>query len=268
MAAKRVLILPDIHFPHHDEDALAVALGIRRRWKPDLIIQLGDAMDFGAFSSHALQDIEDPVDFLRDEVVPYNAYVDKLQGRAHTPFVQLEGNHEHRLRRWLLKSGGPAINALARTLSVERLISQRADANGLPRRPRKNFEFVPYMGKFFHSRYQITPNLIAVHGWSTSKHASASHLDKARVFSVVHGHTHRAQVHTTRNPLTDDIYTAWSPGCLCEFVPLYMANSPNDWTRGVSCLYISKKDPTSWSRYNVTIDRGSAVLPDGSMVRA
>lgn len=232
-------------------------------------MQLGDAADCEVFSSHSPGDLEDRGgNFLRDEVAPYNALIDAFQGKAARPWVQLFGNHENRIERWLANSVGSAAASIAPLVSMESLLRYRVDAKGRPHRERENFTCVPYVARGLYSHYKITPNLFAIHGWSCAKHASKVHMDQAKTVSIVHGHTHRAQSYTTRNPWTNEIYQAWSPGCLAKMIPLYMAKNPNEWTHGVSVIYIAADNPLDWTHYTIPIQRGRAILPDGREVVA
>jgi hypothetical protein len=107
--------------------------------------------------------------------------------------------------------------------------------------------------------------LIAVHGWTHARAAASTHLAMARSTSIVYGHTHRAQMETARDPLTNRILHSWSPGCLSRLVPLYQASTPNSWTHGFSVVYRGRR---SWTPYTVSIHPGGwAVLPDGTEVR-
>ena len=258
-----------MHFPHHDRAAVACALAAIRRLKPDLVVQSGDALDCGVFSAHAAKSLDDKGgNFLEEEVAPYNAFVDAVQGRSGRPYIQLGGNHENRVERWLTSQAGQAASSIAPLLSVESLLRHRVDARGRARKPRENFTYVPSVGRGVYSHYAIAPNLIAIHGWSTASHASKVHMDKARTVSVVHGHTHRAQSYTTRNPLTDDLYHAWSPGCLAEMVPLYMATSPGNWAHGITVIYQSRSNPLDWTHSVIPLERGRAILTAGREVSA
>lgn len=269
-AAKRVLALPDMHFPHHDPAALACVAHVVRVWQPDLIVVLGDMIDGAAFSAHGRRSFaEKSPGFLSGEIGPCNDYFDKLQGANDRPLVAHAGNHEQRLERYAvgLGGGGEDLYSLA---SPERLITHRVDARGRPHRARKNFTWVPYLGAGVHSHYQITPELkyssalISLHGWSAAKNAAQVHLQAARDVSVIHGHTHRAQEVKSRHRLTDRILQAWSPGCLCDLYPTYMANQPSDWTHGFSMVYVGSE---SWMSYTVPIfSDGSCILPDGKRV--
>jgi predicted phosphodiesterase len=268
--ARRILALPDAHFPFQDQAAMACVLHVCRTWRPDEIVVLGDWLDGAAFSAHARRSFAEVAPaFVADEVGPCNAYLDALQGRRHRPLVYLEGNHEARVERYAtgLGAAGADLYALA---SPQRLITHRVDAAGIPHRPRENFKWVPYLGAGVHSHYQISKRLrhssalVAVHGWSFAKNAAQVHLDGARDVSVIHGHTHRAQSVISRNRLTGELLQAWSPGCLASLVPPYMANSPSDWTHGFSMIYVGAR---SWTSYTVSIHSdGSCILPDGRRV--
>lgn len=50
--AKRILVIPDLHAPYHHPDALAFLKVLRDEIKPDLVVQLGDELDYHAMSFH------------------------------------------------------------------------------------------------------------------------------------------------------------------------------------------------------------------------
>jgi hypothetical protein len=269
-AAKRILVLPDAHFPHHDPAAMACALHVVRSWRPDEIVILGDWLDGSAFSAHGRRSFaEKSHGYLEGEIGPCGAYLDKLQGRNNRPVAYIEGNHEAWMERYAVGLGGAGKDLYA-LASPQRLLRHRVDARGRPGVERKNFKWVPYLGKGVHSHHLITPELkrasalIAIHGWSAAKAAAQVHLQAARDMSVIHGHTHRSQEVKSRHRLTDRLLQAWSPGCLCDLYPTYMANMPSDWTHGFSMIYVGSE---SWMSYTVPIfSDGSCILPDGKRV--
>lgn len=267
--ARRTLIIPDVHVPEHDPEAVECVMALVAHWRPDSIVVLGDFLDCGAWSSHAAHSPDErAAGFLADEIAPANALLDRLQGRPGRPLTYLEGNHEHRVARWCANNAAHLGADLLTLASPEHLLRHRVDASGRPRGERKRFTWIPYLGKGVYSHARIAPNLIAIHGWSVAKNAARAHLEAVRSSSLVHGHTHRAQAVTGRDPLTGEIYHAWSPGCLAKLHPLYMANSPHDWSHGVSIVYHSKRAPRDWTHYTIPIVRGRAVLPDGREVCA
>lgn len=243
--------------------------GIVRAWNPEEIVLLGDLLDCDAWSAHPRSTFaEGHVDFLRDEIAPANSLLDRLQGRGHRPLTLLEGNHEWRVERYLVRNAGKLGPTMFKVMNPEQLLRLRVDANGKPRRPRENMQWVPYVGRGVHSHHKITPNLVAVHGWSFAKAAAQVHLDAVQGYaSIVFGHVHRQMSLTTRHPFTDELFQAWSPGCLCEFVPTYKANDPAGWAHGVTQVYVSERNPRDWTKYDVEIRGGRAILDSGREIR-
>jgi predicted phosphodiesterase len=127
---------------------------------------------------------------------------------------------------------------------------------------------VPTQGTM-NNYVQIAPNnvkmktggLVAIHGWSHAKHAAAKHLELSVSQSVLHGHTHRHQVFTVRDPWSNKIVKSFCPGTLSQLQPIYAhGGSPTSWVHGFTLVYVGEH---SWTEYNVTISNGACVLPDG-----
>ncbi len=249
--------LPDAHFPDHHVPSLRCVLKAMEMLRPKNVGILGDWSDCGLFSPHAKTDLDlQSYCYFKDEVEPIRYYLQEF--RKHTErIVFLEGNHEFWVRRWLARNAqGRLALSLEKVLPLDRCIADDIDV------------WVPWEAKGI-SKYAITPNLWAVHGWSHSKHAAMAHLDKARNLSVIHGHTHREQSYATRLASTDERIVAWSPGCLCNYSPRYLHTGPDGWLRGFSVMYISQSDPNRWTEYTVNIDdAGRATLPDGRQAKA
>ena len=47
-----ILAVPDLHIPYEHPDALAFIAAVKKEYKPDLIVNLGDMLDFHAISFH------------------------------------------------------------------------------------------------------------------------------------------------------------------------------------------------------------------------
>lgn len=266
VVARRFLILPDAHFPHHDRTAMAVVAHVSKVWKPDTTVILGDWLDCEGFSSHPRSSVlEAPPSYLADEVAPCNAMLDVLQGRSDRPLVYLAGNHEYRVERMALQIGDQWGHDMWKLMSPERLLTHRVNAKGACGATRKNFTWIDYLGSGTQAHYAITPDLIAVHGWSHSSNAAARHMALGRGLSVVFGHVHRSQWVSARAPLTGKLIQSWSPGCLSQLIPYWHASTPSDWTQGFSLVYVGTR---SWTAYNVPIHPGGwCVLPDGTEVQ-
>lgn len=267
------LFLPDMHFPHQDERALACVLAATRSIRPRRVFLAGDNLEGAAFSSHPLRTFADRApSFLGAEVGPLNDFLDKLQGRNSRPLVYCEGNHEQRIERKALSLGSVG-RELYQLASPEHLIRNRVDAHGNPRRPREEFHWQSYYGRGVHSHVVIIgqkkykPALIGIHGWSHAANASAKVLAVASDASVLFGHTHRAQYDSRRivlGPRSGQLLFAQSFGCLRDFAPTYTQQSPNNWTHGFGVIH---EYENSYEVFHVSIDPdGSAALPSGRRV--
>jgi len=253
-----VLFWPDTHFPHQDEAAVACAKRIVRLIKPHTVVMLGDVLDAAAFSAHSLNGFADREtagrDFYSSEIVPAQELLNFLSVTSRIVFI--EGNHEHRVERTAVRLGA-AVSSVYSLVSPQALLSAGRSA--------KRFRWIPYGIDPARSSYRVTPNLLAIHGWSTAKAAASKHLELARNYSVVFGHCHRAQSDTRRDPISNEVFKAVSPGCLSKLEPLYTHGRPTNWVHGVSLAYIRKDG--GHTLYNVLIERGQAVLPNGKLVR-
>ena len=270
VSAKKYVILPDAHFPHQDPQAMACVLAAVRAIEPDEIIVLGDWLDAGGFSSYPGMTFDDGAhSYLQHEVAPCNAFLDLLQGPNHTKLVYLEGNHEYRVFKHIMNAGGKVARDLNMLASPERCLRYRIGADGTPGEKRKRYTYVPYVsGGGVHAHYKIAPDLIGIHGWSFAVDFNSVNERAAPGVSIVCGHVHRHAVRTVRDSISGVVRRYWSPGCLAKLAPLYMANSPHNWTHGFTVLYQSRTHKRDWTAQDVSIRNGRAVLPCGKLVSA
>jgi predicted phosphodiesterase len=256
---KLTILLPDIHLPIHDEVALSVANKIIKKLKPRKVIQLGDLLDASAFSSHNHISFDEMVDgYMSTEIEPARNLITYWLENSNEVVILL-GNHCGRVERWALQQGF-AGRAAFDALDPKVLLKQNFTD--------KDLTIIDYSIAKDPSlaRYNVCHDLWAVHGWSTSQNAGKAHLDKARSASVCYGHAHRASMYSSRDPFSGKILKAFCPGCLCKLQPLYMTGgTPSDWTHGIALVY---HGATSWTEYVVSIDKGCAILPDGTEVKA
>ncbi|MHA2068597.1 MAG: hypothetical protein ACXABY_29900 [Candidatus Thorarchaeota archaeon] len=249
-----VMVLPDLHVPYQDEEALSCVLKAQEYLKPKRTIILGDWLDAEAFKTHPTKNLLEVKahDFKRDEVDPCNKIIDKIQKNTGLT-VFIEGNHEFRVERMAASGHNKGLSAVYDLISPKTLLG----AN------RKSWVWVPYQQKLSH--YKIAPDLWAFHGWSHSKNVAETHLNYLTSVSAVFGHVHRQQSAVRRNKVTDKRIKAWTPGCLCKLQPLWMTQTPTDWLHGFSIIFV-KNDQSSWFDYTITIENGTCVLPDGKLI--
>ena len=245
------LAVGDAHGEQRNEESVEVVKKVIRDNKPDLVLFLGDMIDCKGFSTHAPDSEEDAP--YQQELDWVNSLIDYVQ-KYTSKTVYLEGNHEYRVLRYAARErAGQAALSL---LSPRRNIGKG----------RKDFTYVPYDGKEgMYAHYAISPNLVAVHGWSYAQDATRQHLRLAQGRSVIHGHTHRADHVMSQKVWGKGTVEAMSAGCLCRLIPTYNVGSPVTWVNGFIQGFIRSKSHTL---YFVPIVDGTCVMPSGKEVVA
>lgn len=178
--AKVVIAFGDSHIPNQSESALGAVRKAVELLKPAEVCLLGDMLDCSAFSTHPPSPGESSGDYEQD-LRRCNALVDEMLAHAGR-VAYLCGNHEYRIARFA-----------ARATEGSATYTMLAPEKVIPRgREKRRFTMIPYSGADDGSypHYAITPNLVAVHGWSYAIAASRRHLQMSQGRSVVFGHTH------------------------------------------------------------------------------
>ena len=260
---KTSLLLPDLHLGSHDDRALRVALRIAEITEPDEVVILGDWIDGHDFNSHGSSDRREAKQAgYMSEIDMCNEILDWLQALPSVKrVVYVEGNHEFRVERFLTNQGNKFIRKQGDAFLPRELLSKG----------RKDFVWVDYNQPGKAPFIELAPGVVACHGLSTAKHAAATHLTKVPGYSVIHGHTHRAQTHYTRCPVTNRLLFGHSPGTLAQLQPLWLTGASN-WTQGVSIL--AQRGQLS-SLTHFQIEDGKALIgrelinagPKGSMIK-
>ena len=113
---KTELVIADIHIPFHDPLAVESALFYAERQGVDLIVILGDLVDFYKISTFLKnpskksvgEEIKQAKDFLKD----------LRQRFKNAKIIYKEGNHEFRLQRYLMKNAPEIYNLVDNLLQV------------------------------------------------------------------------------------------------------------------------------------------------------
>ena len=272
------VILPDIQIgyfrnadgvlePTHDEDALAVALGIVRDLQPNKVVLVGDNVDAPEFGKYRLS----PAYALTTQANIDRATTLSAELRAcapHAEIVWLAGNQEERL-----------VNATLDNLKA---------AFGL-RRGNSKYELpvlsIPYLCRFDEygitylpgypaSSYWINEKIKVIHGDKVRSGGSTAHayLNNSKC-SVIYGHIHRREWAERSRDDYDGPKTimAASPGTLARCdgsVPstkggLDLDGRPlpivEDWQQGVSVVTYEPGDGRFWYE-QVAIHQGEALF--------
>ena len=169
---KRILIIPDLQIPFHDEVALWNVIKFSKVFKADQVVTLGDEMDMqelGRWSEGKAEWFAQTLDENR------NLTVEFLWELGVTDMIR--SNHTDRLYNQI-SSKIPALGSLPE-LRFERFL--KLDELGI---------------KFWRDDMPIAPGWIAVHGDHTpiKPQGGLSALEGARRRgkNVISGHTHRA----------------------------------------------------------------------------
>lgn len=176
-----IAIIPDIQYPYHDGVVLGKILRVIRDRQPDLIVQIGDGIDFPTVSQWSKGTAGEYADTLQEHIEGYRADV-LVPLRSAAPDARitwLEGNHDLRLREFVRKYAAPLTNL--RALQVESL-----------------FELEDLDVRYERGPLRIATNTLAVHGHESGGYcASASAWDAkfAKRYgsdkNIVFGHTHQ-----------------------------------------------------------------------------
>lgn len=97
-SVKRVLIIPDCHFPAVDRKAWNVMLKAAEYFKPTNIVTLGDFLDCAAVSFHEREPNQAS---LREEVTSGNKALDQLDALGAKTKQFLLGNHSARVQKYI-----------------------------------------------------------------------------------------------------------------------------------------------------------------------
>ncbi len=219
----RAIVLPDIQIgfyrdsmgnlhPTHDENALAIVLQVIADLQPDLIIMVGDNLDFPELSKYRLH----PTFQLTTQasIDKAGALLAHLRDLApHAEIIWLAGNHEERLSNYVIDNARAAYGLKqANTPSSWPALS-------VPHLCRFDDYGITYLPGYPANEYWVNDRLRVIHGDKVNSSGSTAsrYLDSERV-STIYGHIHRQEkefkTRGTRNgPRT---IMAASPGCLCR----------------------------------------------------
>ncbi len=193
---RRALIIPDCHIPYHHQKAIDIVFQIAKDIEGlSEIVVLGDFADFYAVNSHGRH--PGLLHVLTKEVEAVNEVLDTIDREfPDIKKIYLEGNHEYRLERYLIKVA-PALFG----------VTQWDLLFKLDRRP--NWKHKNYGPMQYHK--VLGSDLFARHEPYSMSSAKASLA--ASSSNLVYGHIHRKEYAVVRQPDGNKIVN-FSPGWL------------------------------------------------------
>lgn len=235
--AERIVILSDVHIPHHDKEALATALSIIKQEKPDRIILNGDVVDFSIISTYG-KNFDTPS--LAHELSLIEDVVSRISAAAPRASITYKfGNHENRYEYYIMRRA-PELAVLDK-IRLESLLGTTL---------KKGITFITEpipirLGKLY-----------VLHGHEVGSRAginiAISVLRKTLANTIV-GHWHKTQTEIHRS-VNNSVIGCWVTGCLCNLKPRWLP--VNNWNHGLAIVHLRK---------NGTFDVRNHIIFNGSI---
>jgi predicted MPP superfamily phosphohydrolase len=224
MNCKKILIIPDCHFPYNDKKAWKLLLKAGKALKPDIIVTLGDFADFYAVSSHS-KDPNRPNN-LEYEVDSVKKALSQLDALGAKRKVFIAGNHCDRLERYLMDKAPELFNVV----KIPELLELK----------KNGWQYVPYksdvrIGKVFYTHDVGSAGKGAVFA------AAATYQH-----NVVTGHNHRL-AYIVEGNATGQAHVSTTLGWLGDARGadyMHRVKAARDWALGFGVGYIEPSGTT------------------------
>lgn len=234
--SSRVLLLSDIHIPHHTVEALTIAIDHGVQENANAVYLNGDILDMYQLSRY----VKDPRKRkFSEELEMCRQFLGVLQKTFDCPIYFKLGNHEQRYEDFL-------------KLKAKELL----DVNSF--RLQELLQFGRYGVTLIESRQMAKIGKLPVlHGHEFGR-SVFSPVNPARGYfnrakkSMIAGHNHQTSSHSEKN-LDGEGTTVWSTGCLCSLRPEYMPF--NKWNHGAA--FIKVNQDRTYRVHNFKIENGN-----------
>lgn len=193
--------------PTHDPYAMDIVAQVTKDVQPDRIIIMGDMLDLPLVSRWEA-DSNQFVDTMQMSLDGLRRWLAQLRAdNPNSEIVHLEGNHEIRLRNYMLKNA-PALFGLKRKEADRYPMLSFPDMMGLEELD------IEYRSGYPANRYRINDRLAAIHGKEASRSTAMKYAyDEDE--SVIFGHVHRIESFTRTSKMGRYV-TAATFGALCD----------------------------------------------------
>ena len=188
---KRILVISDLQEPCAHRDAYDFLKAVKKKYKPDLVVQIGDYCDFGTLSNF---DIDPDYVSPKKELSLVKKATHKWQKLFPKMYITM-GNHEMRLYRKALKAGFP--------VQVLRPFNEIVGADN-------NWHFVEKLKVNWKKPHK---RMFFVHTGSEAKKQGGIALRQHA--HAVHGHLH-ANFWIKWNSTADALFFDMNVGCLID----------------------------------------------------
>ena len=209
MIVRRAIVIPDQHFPLHDQKAVDVTLKAIKLIKPDIFINLGDVGEWNSVSSWKYKKIKQPpleyqLPLIDEEIEKVNEGIDKFDEVLNGCEKYIcSGNHDMWLDYFVMRY----------PYMKDYTFKKACRWN------ERGYKYLPYNKPLRIGKVNF------LHGVYATMYHGKKHLE-AYGSNIIYGHTHDIQRHTI-SKLDSGTIGAWSMGCLKD-----MSAEKNQWLRG------------------------------------
>lgn len=202
MSFKKILVISDLHIPYHHKDSFSFLKAIKKEFKPDFILSIGDLLDFHAISMHQHDpDLFSPGHELRQSKI----YIKELES-VFPKMIEVDSNHSSLVYRRAVKFG----------MSRE-FLKDYGDFLGT-----KKWKWIDDLTLTMSNKQRC----FFTHG----RTADCIKLSQSMGMSAVQGHYHtKFNIQYWANP--DNLFFAMNVGCLINQKSLAMNYAKNFKTR-------------------------------------
>jgi len=217
---EKSIFIGDTHVPFECKTSIKSTLTFIKAFKPNTIFLMGDIIDFYSISTfdkepNRITSIQSDID------IAINILKSIRKASNKSKIIYIEGNHEHRLQKYLWKH--PEISSL-NALNIQNMLNL------------KEMD-IKYINQY---KTQVYHNFVVEHGSLVRQQSAytAKAMLLKRGMSGISGHTHRMGAHYLAN--MGGNYVWYENGCLCDLNPEYIIGKP-DWMNGLSIGYFKGK---------------------------
>ncbi len=246
---KKYVLLPDLHYPHHNKKSVNAVFQFIEWFRPDGINLLGDALNMDAvdhwkLTKGAKKSMErkrlakEYKEFDKDILTPLEQMIS-----PDCEKVFMAGNHED----WA-------------NLVVEKLpqLETMVEPEIQLRLARRNWKWIPWINENHQRGMYQYGKLLVMHGQYVNKY-HAQKTAESFSKSVAYCHSHDVQMVTkVHMDSVEDFHTAQSIGCLCNTSAEFLRGRMNRWVNAFGVLYV--REDGNYNLYVPIIVNGEFVF--------
>lgn len=212
---QKTILLPDIHFPHVDEDVMDSLSEFILDYEPHELIYMGDQMSLDCISGwNRRKPLLKEGQRLIEEYQEFDKNILQHHENITAPDTRrtfMMGNHEQRVK-WYNEEH-PELSGII-------------DIDHNLKLTERGYNIIPFNGIYKVGKLNV------IHGYYWNKFHAAKTIESYEG-NVVYSHVHNPQVYAKVTPVDARGYhMATALPCLCNIKPDYKKSIPNFWING------------------------------------